>query len=601
MKKFLYKFLIVTLAFGMLTPTWLTKVWTPIKAEAAAVVTTNVASNITAFDTTLNGTNGDTAASGHSFWISKATFDVSSPTIPYGVYSTPDLGPVAAGNSFNAQLSSVTTAGIPVDLSSVESDTTYYFTAWTKTGSTWNHGDTLNFKTDKLGTLSPEDFGVVNYNTGLGVLKGYTAGFGLTNATFTGATSIIEKLYSGDTLLQTNTAIISKVNVDVTGTQISSPFDVSGTFDYTTDGYWTNVREAEFGQTVPANKVEATVILANGKTVTAINTNLVGDPTTIMPPVDIEKPVITSISGNTANIGGSTTISVAATDNIAPVSATICFNGGAWENMTGNASPFTYVKNIPLSTTPITYYVKIFDVAGNWAKSDKQTIVITDTRPIISSQGSTNVTSTTATITWTTDHASTSRIVYDTTSHSVIGSAPNYGYAFSTAENATLVTSHSVTISGLTPSVTYYFRVISHGSPEAVGVVESNFATLAAKTVTSVASTTSSVVSFSTGSSSTTPAPTVTTPTTPSPVEQGQIKGAENTNNQETEKINWTPWIILFILIILAGAATGGYFYWFGHDDEEEEIVSKEVIVKSKKSSKSSGKPKVAPKKSKRW
>ncbi len=74
-----------------------------------------------------------------------------------------------------------------------------------------------------LGTLSAEDFGVVNYDTGLGILKGYTAGFGLTDATFAGVQSVVVQLFAGLTLLQTNTAT-SKVGVDITGAQISSCF-----------------------------------------------------------------------------------------------------------------------------------------------------------------------------------------------------------------------------------------------------------------------------------------------------------------------------------------------------------------------------------------
>ena len=135
-----------------------------------------------------------------------------------------------------------------------------------------------------LGSLAAEDFGVVNYNTGLGMLKGYSAGFGLTNATFAGAQSVVVKLYSGKTLLQTNTAT-AKVGIDITGNQISSPFDVSGTFNYVTDGYWVNTRGAQYGQSMPATKVVATVTLANGKVVTAQNTVLSGDPTTIYPVV----------------------------------------------------------------------------------------------------------------------------------------------------------------------------------------------------------------------------------------------------------------------------------------------------------------------------
>jgi len=135
-----------------------------------------------------------------------------------------------------------------------------------------------------LGELNAEDFGVVDYDTGLGMLTGYTAGFGLTDATFEDVQSVVVELYSGDTLLQTNTAT-SKVGDEITGSQISSPFDVFGTFDYVTDGYWVNVREAEYGQTLIPTRVVATVTLENGLVVTAENTNLTGDPSSIFPDV----------------------------------------------------------------------------------------------------------------------------------------------------------------------------------------------------------------------------------------------------------------------------------------------------------------------------
>lgn len=98
--------------------------------------------------------------------------------------------------------------------------------------------------------------------------------------------------------------------------------------------------------------------------------------------------------------------------------------------------------------------------------------------PVISVETSSSVTSTSTTITWTTDDPATSRVVYDTVSHSELGAAPNYGYSSSTIESDTTpkVTSHSVVISGLTSGTTYYFRTISHGSPEAVSSQKS-FAT----------------------------------------------------------------------------------------------------------------------------
>ncbi len=132
------------------------------------------------------------------------------------------------------------------------------------------------------GTLGAEDFGVMDMSG----VKGYTAGFGLTDATFANVQSVVMKLYSGATLLQTNTAT-TKVGTDITGTQISSPFDVFGTFDYLADGYWINTRGSEYGQTLIPTKVTATVTLENGKVVTAENTNLTGDPSTIFPPVTV--------------------------------------------------------------------------------------------------------------------------------------------------------------------------------------------------------------------------------------------------------------------------------------------------------------------------
>ena len=137
--------------------------------------------------------------------------------------------------------------------------------------------------------LLAEDFGVVGYNTGLGWLKGYTAGFGLTNTTFVGAQSVVAQLYAGNQLLQTNTAT-AKVGLEITGSQISTPFDVSGNFDYAADGYWTNVKESEYGQSIAATRVVLTVTWAHGLVLTAENTNLTGNPLTIFPPVT---PVLT--------------------------------------------------------------------------------------------------------------------------------------------------------------------------------------------------------------------------------------------------------------------------------------------------------------------
>jgi len=74
----------------------------------------------------------------------------------------------------------------------------------------------------------------------------------------------------------------------------------------------------------------------------------------------------------------------------------------------------------------------------------------------------------TANITWDTNIPATSRVIYDTTSHSTLGNPPNYGYAFSNSEDSTMVINHSMVIAGLTPGVRYYYRCVSHASPPTV-------------------------------------------------------------------------------------------------------------------------------------
>jgi hypothetical protein len=71
------------------------------------------------------------------------------------------------------------------------------------------------------------------------------------------------------------------------------------------------------------------------------------------------------------------------------------------------------------------------------------------TPPVISNIQVTSVSDTTAEVTWTTDEPSDSIVQYGTTS----GSYP------SSENSPNLVTSHSITLTGLTDNTTYYFRV----------------------------------------------------------------------------------------------------------------------------------------------
>lgn len=85
---------------------------------------------------------------------------------------------------------------------------------------------------------------------------------------------------------------------------------------------------------------------------------------------------------------------------------------------------------------------------------------------VISNVQSTTPSSTTATITWTTNAAADSTVNYGTTS--------SYG---STQHDATLVTSHSVSLSGLTASTTYHYQVQSTNTSGTASAADFTFTT----------------------------------------------------------------------------------------------------------------------------
>jgi lysophospholipase L1-like esterase len=74
--------------------------------------------------------------------------------------------------------------------------------------------------------------------------------------------------------------------------------------------------------------------------------------------------------------------------------------------------------------------------------------------PVISNVASSNLSTTSATITWNTDVPGTSQVNYGTTA----------SYGLSSPLDATLTTNHSVTLMGLSPGIRYVFQVVSAGT-----------------------------------------------------------------------------------------------------------------------------------------
>jgi len=93
------------------------------------------------------------------------------------------------------------------------------------------------------------------------------------------------------------------------------------------------------------------------------------------------------------------------------------------------------------------------DAAGNQTTSAAVTVVVSGdtTPPVISSVTASTITASGATIAWTTNEASDSQVDYGLTT----------AYGTTSVLNATLVTAHSVSLSGLTGSTLYHVRVRS--------------------------------------------------------------------------------------------------------------------------------------------
>src|SRR6185295_3323971 len=98
------------------------------------------------------------------------------------------------------------------------------------------------------------------------------------------------------------------------------------------------------------------------------------------------------------------------------------------------------------------YRVKSKDAAGNLATGSDQTFNTLDgTAPQITAVTVTNITTTGATITWSTNEAADSLVEFGTTT----------AYGSSTSLDSMMVTSHAVSLAGLTENTTYHYRVKS--------------------------------------------------------------------------------------------------------------------------------------------
>ncbi|MEI8061386.1 MAG: hypothetical protein WCG99_03795 [Candidatus Berkelbacteria bacterium] len=649
MKKFLYKFLVIMIAFGMLTPSWITKMWQPTKAEAAGINTQDFGvmqiSGVNGYsvgfgllgmtasdlkfakvelfkDGTLLSASNALIPSANWTGIASAT-SLSSPFNINGYFDYATDG-YWANSGWNGTVSDVPTKA-RVSITD-NSDITYSGEYGAPTGNPALLLPSDYVEPASLAVVHPEDFGTMRSSG----VSGYTVGFGTAPYTASHFKKIEIKLYEGVTLLATTTSDQAMIQYP-TATSLSSPFDVNGTFDYVADAAWTY---SGWNGTL-ANIPTRAVIKVTDKmdnTYTVENHTLTGSPLPYMVAEDFGVMQISGVNGYTVGFGlnGITAADVSSvkvelfkgTTLLSTSNALIpSANWAGIASATSLSSPFNidgsfdYASdgfwsntgwNGSLLDVPTRAVITLIDALGARYTAENTNLTgdpslllpvnLNQNPTILSAFQSADKT---ISINFNgagigaTDYIIFANGIQVATIKNILGN--DTGNLYHLDVNVSAYQSYAVRILALHYGYEVGGSFIINANVKASQTSSGNVTEAVATTVSTV----TDITQPETPSvSSTTETPTVTTPT-----EQGQIKGTTATESQESEKINWTPWIILFILILLAGAATGGYFYWFGRDDEEE-IVSKEVIEKNKKPvAKVAPKKvkKVSPKKSKRW
>jgi glucose/arabinose dehydrogenase/PKD repeat protein len=154
--------------------------------------------------------------------------------------------------------------------------------------------------------------------------------------------------------------------------------------------------------------------------------------------------------GAVATNSTSVTLTLSAIDNAQSVTQ-MRFSNAATGFSAAEAYATTKAWALTTGAGTKTVYVQFKDTIGNWSASVTDTITLDTTAPTVSAVSSSNVTGSSATISWTTNEPATSQIEYGTST----------AYGTLTAIDPALVTPHSLTLTGLAPETTYNYRVRS--------------------------------------------------------------------------------------------------------------------------------------------
>ena len=192
------------------------------------------------------------------------------------------------------------------------------------------------------------------------------------------------------------------------------------------------------------------------------------NPDLIAPTVTISSPANGSTT-STANV----TISGTASDNVGVSSVTVLVNGSPI-TVTGTTS---WTATATLVSGANSIVATAHDAAGNYtAGTSDKTISVTYTpappaTTITAGPSTSSITQTTALVSWSTNNASNSQVMYST------NNGGPYNLLQPAVADPALVTSHNIQLSGLTAGTSYYYKVVSSNGITSVTSNQGSFIT----------------------------------------------------------------------------------------------------------------------------
>jgi len=183
---------------------------------------------------------------------------------------------------------------------------------------------------------------------------------------------------------------------------------------------------------------------------------------------DVQQPTVGTISPLSATVGQAQSYSVSVSDDVGVVSCDLYVenvNRGSM-SLSNPCTSCTPSKSYTLTSAgDFDLYANCSDAAGNTAAGSSVTVTANEavsdtTPPEISNIQVTNA-ATSATITWETNEAADSVIEY--------GTSDSYGSA---VDDSSMVTDHSLQLTGLQPSTTYHFRILATDAADNIGSSE---------------------------------------------------------------------------------------------------------------------------------